>query len=240
MGQSVRYITELSRVREVSLLGTADLAYWTEYLRGEALTPAVWDGHAQVLVVAAAMRYLGFQFTEISFSVLVEPPSPQERRDAAFLIHAFNSCRLFAFCERTLFSTPHVYAGCRASTNPVSMEIVTHRKPVFRAAMGVFPTGTGREPVREEETGWEGPIFLPAHRHEGRGRRFFARLWGRTRTYSFLSGTDTVVVRRDGSEIFRALADSGFAGREWIIREDATHARSRTYARDDPPASSRD
>jgi len=31
--------------------------------------------------------------------------------------------------------------------------------------------------------------------------------------------------------IFRALLDSGFTGEEWIVREDATHGKSKSYAR---------
>jgi hypothetical protein len=35
------------------------------------------------------------------------------------------------------------------------------------------------------------------------------------------------------SEVLQALRDSHFVAKEWIIREDATHAKSKTYKRAD-------
>jgi hypothetical protein len=53
MKEEMKWAAELSHVREVSLLGTADGAFWTQRLRDEDLSLAHRDGKAQVMIVAA-------------------------------------------------------------------------------------------------------------------------------------------------------------------------------------------
>src|SRR5262249_18134525 len=100
MNTSVKWAAELAHVREVSLLGTADLAFWKDRLLREGLTPAESDGQAQLLIIAADSKYMGVRFREMSFSVLVSNREEGPRQDAAYLVRAFNSRRLFALCER--------------------------------------------------------------------------------------------------------------------------------------------
>src|SRR5215218_5136234 len=127
---SIKYVAQLAHVREVSLLGTADLAYWTERLRSERLTPDECEGNAQVLVIAADARFKGMRFREVSFSILVHRPGAAAAvtgdaaaGDAGFLAHAFNSSRFFAFCERAFFSTPYYHGRIAVSaTVPASIE----------------------------------------------------------------------------------------------------------------------
>ncbi|MEK6322976.1 MAG: hypothetical protein AABN33_14985 [Acidobacteriota bacterium] len=91
-----------------------------------------------------------------------------------------------------------------------------------------------REPSRSGEDGWDGPIFLPGRRpgKGGQGKVFFGKLRGHTRTYPFLHGKDSVTIRpTQRSDILQALIDSHFAVEDWVAREDATHARSKTYQR---------
>jgi hypothetical protein len=45
--------TVVDDLREVSLLGTVDLAFWEERLRTEGLLPAPRAGQVQLLIVAA-------------------------------------------------------------------------------------------------------------------------------------------------------------------------------------------
>lgn len=231
----VKYVAELSHVREVSLLGTADLAFWQDRLKDEELVPAERDGRAQILIIAADSKYLGIRFREVSFSVLVS-----EHRgswtDGAYLVQAFNSCRFFAFCERAFFATPYRHGDVRVSaSDPASVQLARGGEVVFRAAMDAGGAVT-REPSRVGEGGWAGPVFLPGGQggKGGDGRLFFARIRGRTRTYPFLPSRDTVTLTPSpGCEVIQALLDSRFAGREWAVREDATHAKSKTYQRSD-------
>lgn len=235
MMNTVKWAAELAHVREVSLLGTADLAFWKERLRKEELLPAESDGLAQLMLSAADSIFMGVPFRELSFSVLVRPEEGGPR-DAACLIRAFNSCRLFACCERVFFSTPYYYGNVRVSASlPVSIQLVEQGEAAFAAAMGEAAPGSARQPSRCGDDGWEGPVFLPASRHgkSRPGKWFAARLRGYTRTYPFLAGLDSVAIRpTHGSEILAALRDSHFLPQEWLVREDATHAKSKTYTRD--------
>ena len=66
---NIRYIEEPQHVREVTLTGTTDLEFWTDYLKAEGLAPVRWGDGRQVVIVAAEMVYLGLRLTEVSFSV---------------------------------------------------------------------------------------------------------------------------------------------------------------------------
>ena len=102
---NVRYIAEPKHVREVSLIGTSDFGFWSDYLRPERLAPVRYGDTAQVMIVAAEMPYLGVRFTEVSFSVHVVLAG-QGGREGMRLLHAFTSNRAFAWCERAMFATP--------------------------------------------------------------------------------------------------------------------------------------
>ena len=156
MNSRVRYIAEPTHVREVSLLGTADLAFWKEYLAKEGLAPATRVGRAQILVIAASMKFRGVRFTEVSFSVLVSGQDGGAQQHRVFLIQAFNSCRLFAFCERVLFATPYLHGDCRiAVIPPVFIELKIRHEVAFRAELHADSSGGARQPARGGEDSWE-------------------------------------------------------------------------------------
>src|SRR5205814_6281516 len=116
-----RYAAKVGHAREVSLLGSADLAFWRERLSAENLVPAERDGKAQIMILGATMRYIGARFTEISFSVLLSGHEEAVGSGGAFLFQAYNSSRLFAWCERVLFSTLYLHGNCHASvSSPIS------------------------------------------------------------------------------------------------------------------------
>jgi hypothetical protein len=187
------------------------------------------------LVVAADMRFIGVRFQEVSFSVMVRPPKEGIGRNAAFLVHAFNSRRFFAIWERLFFGTPYYYGNIRVSTTgPCSIRLSRRGKLVFQTEMQAEAASPSREPPHSGDGCWEGPIFLPNRRpgKDGQGKVFFGKLRGQTRTYPFLHGRDSVTIRPLHScDVFQALIDSHFAVEKWIVREDATHAKSKTYKR---------
>jgi hypothetical protein len=233
MNTSIKWAAELAHVREVSLHGTADLAFWKDRLRTEDLLLAAKDGEAQLMIVAADSKYMGVRFRELSFSVLVYREENGRRQDGAYLVRAFNSCRFFAFCERVFFATPYYHGDVRVSASlPAAIHLVRKGEVFFRAEMHTDPSGPSREPSRHGEEGWEGPVFLPDSRR-GKGL-FFARIRGPTRAYPFLPGKDSVMIRPSpGSEVLQVLLDSHFVPKEWVVREDATHAKSKTYKKAD-------
>lgn len=237
MNTSVKWAAELAHVQEVSLLGAADLAFWKDRLLKEDILPAESGGQAQLLITAANAKYMGVRLRELSISVLVSRLGAGVRQDAAYLVRAFNSCRLFAFCERVFFSIPYYHSDIRVSASlPASMHLVKKGEVVFAAEMGADSSGPGREPSHCGKDRWDGPVFLPrGRRGEGRlGKLFVARLRGYTRTYPFLPGTDSVTIGPSPeSEFLQAMRDSHFVAKEWVVREDATHAKSKTFKRAD-------
>lgn len=234
MDSPIRYVAELDHVREVSLHGTADLSFWTARLLAENLVPVQRDGRARLVVMAAEMVFMGIRFTEVSFSVPVVAPGPAAL-EAAFLVHAFNSSRLFASCERLLFATPYSHAECHVSVaaSP-SIRVALGGETVFHAEMSSSMTDPARTPARSGDEGWEGPVFIPTHRRFGVGdtRLFFGRIKGHTQACRFMALKDTVSIAPPSTPaVLKCLLDSGFVGEEWFVREDASHGKSKTYRR---------
>ena len=167
--QRIRYVGEPKHVREVTLTGTADFGFWSDYLKAEGLTPMRCGDAAQILVVSAEMVYLGVRFTEVSFSVrtvLTQDGSSAGMR----LLHAFTSSRVFAWCERTMFATPYSHGACRVSVqSPPSVRLDAPGGCVLSAEM--FPLA--RSATRAGDESWEGPVFLPPRGAAGDGRLFF-------------------------------------------------------------------
>ena len=235
MNTSVKWAAELSHVREVTLLGLADLAFWKDQLMDQDLRPSEHDGQAQLLLVAADSKYMGIRFRELSFSVLVSPQEVGAEKDAVYLVRAFNSSRLFTFCEQVFFSTPYRHGDVRISASfPFAVRVLKNGEALFEAQMQADPSGFERQTSHHEEGGWEGPIFLPGtSRRKGRnGKLFFSRLRGDTKTYPFLHAKDSVTIKLSADyDILQALTESHFVAKEWVVRADATHARSKTYKR---------
>jgi hypothetical protein len=231
----IKWAARVAHVREVSLLGTADLGYWAGRLKREDLVPDDRDGRAQVMIVAAALRWRGVRFRELSVSVLVRAGAGDAERKGAYLPQAWSSSRFLATCERVFFSTPYGYGDVRVSiAGPASIQLGQGGEIAFAAEMhGDGSAGGGRrEPSRAAEGGWSGPVFLPGTKSAQNDLRklFFAKATGLTETHPFCSGTDTLTIRprRDGDTLV-ALVESHFSPTEWAIRPDATHAKSKTY-----------
>ena len=215
----VKYVARLEHVREVTLFGAADLDYWKPRLHRERLEPVVHGGRAQILIISAAARFRGLSFSECSFSVL----ATDGERDGAFLVQAFNSRRFFAFSERFFFHTPYVFSPVRVSTDPVTVEVDAG----FRVE---GPADLNPEQLRRAPGGWNGQVFLSTPR--GPRRWFIAEVHGETLSFPFDAVSDRVTLSsRRSDDVFAALVASHFRGVEWSIREDATHAKSKTYRR---------
>lgn len=216
MNSPIRYIAEPQQVREVTLLGNGDLAWWKARLAEEGLTPLAHDGVARMQVVAATMRYKGVRFTEVSVSV--EIASAPETGPAVFLACAFTTSRFFAWCERTLFSAPYVHANCRLVLEPgAALEVEVGGAPLFRAEMAA---GSMAEAVRCGPESWTGHIHLP-------GRRFFhGRMAGAAEVRAFRPEEDRWVA---GGEAPAVLRGGAFTPREWLVRHDGRHAKSKTH-----------
>lgn len=226
---NIRYVAEPKHVREITLIGTADFEFWSEFLNAEDLEPVRCGDGAQVVVVAAEMAYLGHRFTEISFSVragLTEGSSGAGMR----LLHAFTSSRFFAWCERTMFATPYGHGECHVSVHsPLSLRLDVRATRVLSAEMA----SAGRSAIRTGDESWEVPVFLPPRGTAKDSRLFFGRLRGHTIVYPFSSGDRFELEPLAGGRVLQPLVDSQFRPQEWVVRADATHGKSKTYRRSD-------
>lgn len=229
----IQYVAEPKHVKEVSLLGTAELGFWAPRLREQDLIPRERDGRAQILVMSAEMSWMGIRFSEISFSVLaVVPERPSQ--DAALLLQAFNSSRLFALSERLFFSTPYSRAACHVSASPPRIQLSARDRVLFEAEMRQMAPTALREPIRTGEEGWQGAIFIrqkPGISAPDSGV-YYGKTSGHARVYSFLRYADRININATAeTQGLQMLTDSGFRGEEWAVRTDATHGRSKTFRR---------
>ena len=69
---AIKYVAEVSPVKEVMLLGLADLAFWKERLAAENLTPLAQGGQAQLFISATEARFHGIRFRECIIGVHVQ------------------------------------------------------------------------------------------------------------------------------------------------------------------------
>lgn len=217
-----KYVANLRHVREVSLRGTADLNFWKERLEMQGLMPADQDGAAELLVMAAEGRFWGLRFRELSISVVM----PAATAGAAYLLQAFNSRRLLAWCERKFFSTPYRPADVSLTTTPPSIELRQNGSAVFHASMGELGD---RDPQIQPDAVWQGRIFIP-NRMKGEPRFFVGRLAGEAVVCPFSAAHDRFEMQDEGApELIRILRESGFTPRQWSVRNDGSHSRSKTY-----------
>lgn len=226
-----KYIAVCNPVHEVTIRGAADLRFWTNKLAGQNLQPTERDGKAQILIIAGNMKYMGIEFTEVSFSVEISPSPLAPGRNAVVIGHAFNSSRIFTFCERTFFATPYSHAKCKLSTSlPAMIEVEQHGDTIFCARMS-SSTANERTSAEISEQEWEGQIFLPCNprRLAAKQQLYFAMLKGQTRTCPFIPMEDTLTIGHTReNDVFESLRGSNFTPTEWLIRENATHARTKT------------
>lgn len=229
---TAQWAAKLSGVCDASLAGSADLDYWRERLEQEGLAPIEVDGRAQALIIAADARFKGIRFRELSLSIQARPLGGPASAAGAFLVQAFNSNRLFAWCERRLFYTPYLHGRVRVSAAvPASIDLAVDGPTAFHAEMFAPPPGAPpRTPVRAADDGWEGPVYLPARAAGGRGKMFFGRVRGFTETYQFLPEDWFSVTR--AACAFEHLLASNFVPALWLLRPAAAHAKSKTYPRE--------
>jgi hypothetical protein len=231
MTTRVKWTAQLDQVQEVSLLGTADLHFWQERLTGEGLSPVNRGGRAAILVVSAAGRYMGIRFREMSISVIVSSAEVT----SYFLLRAFNSNRFFAFCERVFFSTPYEGECVDVVPDiPAAISVGQHDHTAFHASMHVTDRLATRTPNQEYEEALLAQILLPCKTDatSRQAKMFFARIRGTTKIYPFLAGRDIISIdSRTNGDVFHTLSESNFVPEEWIVRLNAFHAKSKTYAR---------
>jgi hypothetical protein len=215
--QATTYLSTISGVREVALRGAADLAFWRAQLQAAQLEPYDEQGRASLLLTAIDARFRGIPFRELSIAVLVGDGQ------AGYLAHAFNSSRLLAWAERVFFQTPYHLADLAVNERPPAGFSVSANGQTLMSAR----LRANAPAARQGDELWEGTLYLP-----GGQKLYRARLSGPATLYTG-DPVDTLTIQPpSGDNILRQLVESGFEGREWLVRPAGAHARSRTFRRE--------
>lgn len=227
----ISYDVEISGVQEVSLLGTAELGFWEKKLGPEGFPPLPVDGRAELMVSSTNAKFHGIPFRELSFSVFVSRKANASSAEGVYLVRAFNSVRFFAFVERTFFSTPYSPGDLVVESGPPTrVELRENGRILFHVETpGDRPSST--QPSNPQEDEWQGPLFLPLQRRDSARKFFYARLRGVTTVVPFDPERDVCTLTASPNyPVFAWLIDSAFTPRKWILRPDATHAKSKTQS----------
>jgi hypothetical protein len=220
--EKAKFVAVVESVKELRLIGNANLDFWNERLSGKPYQALRIGGRAEITIGASALVWKGFRFNELTVSLAVAAKENPFEQIGYLLLHAFNSNRFFAFCERTFFSAPYHFGKTSLrETAPCSMNAVSKERIVLKAEM----SAAARETIEENER-WTGAVFLPVAKGE---KYFIAELSGVTKICPFVA-TDRIQLQADAKDdVFARLADSGFKGKEWRVRAEAFHAKSNTY-----------
>lgn len=220
-----RYTATVKDVAEVFLRGPAAAEPWCALLETEALVPYQRDGHVELTILACGTRYMGIRFQELSVSLAVSDQPDGSTKDAAYLAHAFNTVRFFAFSERVFFKTPYDHADVAVTCEPPSLSMEC-RGAAIRASR--VDDGTTSVPGDPD---WAVPIYLPRRMVKaGLGRWMFAHLTGAAEELPF-SDRDTLEITPGDNETLERVVDSGFAPDVWSVRTGGVHSRSKSYPR---------
>lgn len=223
----IDYIVEVSNVTEVVLTGSANLAFWQNRLKPEDLHPYAPQGRAEVLISATQLKWQGVTSRELTVSVAVADRADETRHAGFYLAHAFNSLAPFAWMERTFFKTPYFPGEIHVNARgPATLELRLKHETMLTAKQSTATT-----PISTADELWAGPIYLPRYLVGATdpGRVFYAKLGGQTQVYP-LADSDTLTLR-PAVPVFNWLIESKFAPREWRVRVNAAHSKSKTYRR---------
>lgn len=221
--QNAKFVAIAGDVKELRLIGSAKLDFWNERLKDKPFQALqIGSRSAEITIAATELVWKRFRFNELTISLAIAAPDNARKQIGYLLLHALNSNRFFAFCERTFFSTPYHFGKVTLrQTTPCLMSARTNKQNVFNAAMS-----RATRPVTEENESWEGAIFLPGARRE---KYFIGKLSGKSKICPFIETDRIELPGETKNVVFDWLIASGFAGKEWRMRSRAFHAKSKTY-----------
>lgn len=225
----MKYIAEVFNVREVALVSSTDPAIWDAELRRIGLFPYAPDGRVEVIISATSAQWRGKRFREMAVAVSVCRQERGDRVDGYYLACAFHSSRLFGWIERTMFKTPY-YAATVEIDDQSPVSIASSISGTLQVGVAM---GEARAQSDEVEDDSEVAVFLPPRNPRPSRKRniMHARLAGTTNVFPFLAAGDAITINpATDYAALRRLADGGIEGREWRVRHNATHARSKTFA----------
>jgi hypothetical protein len=231
----VKYVAEIKNIREICLVGSADFQFWKTHLGQLRLSPTNFAGHARVLISAVKLKWMGIAFEELSIVIPIDPPNsgpPDSGTHSLYLVSAFSTSRLLAWCERTFFQTPYEHAQISLQAEqPWSFELGD-------GSLSTIVVQSQRAaPTETIEDDWSGSIFLPTARQVSNRKFFCAKLSGPVQVAPFAATAAAAPAQfklqpSHQQPAIGLLVDSHFAPIEWRVRPNATHARSKTFTQD--------
>ena len=229
MKNHLKIAAVVHNVTEVSLLGTADLEYWRRRLEPEQLEPVAAEGQAQLQLIAAEAKFLGLRFRELSFSVLARDVSGLTNLSGSYLLRAYNSRRSFAWIERTFFHAPYFCDAVMVESEPPSFALGAPRS---RLTAKLDYSSKNPNEVYDLNT-WQGPVFLPSSSGTAaaESKLFFARVWKGRIEIPFDQNGDKFLMNDASESPCAEWQASNFLPRTWVCGTEASHAKSKTYAR---------
>ncbi len=216
MTESVKYVTVIDPVFEVTLSGTADANLWREYLKQEELEIQNSQDVVNIIISAVDSKYLGIPFQEFSISVEVS-------ENRYLLAHAYNSIGWFALAERALFQTPYYKGDVNVTANHLRL---SHGKSTcFEAHLAEQSPAINHATERDELL-----VHLPKRlrRNTLHPHYFCALLEGETDTFAGEEVSISIEATAADS-VLQLLNDSHLHICEWRTRVSARHSKSKTY-----------
>ncbi len=212
---NAKFVAVVENVKELRLIGKANLDFWNQQLDDKPYQAFDTQGVAEITISATELVWKGFRFNELTIFLTIAEKNDPTKEAGVYLIHAFNSNKFFAFCERTFFSTPYYFGKVGLHENlPCKMSL----NDSFAAKMN-----QSERLINEVEDNWKGAVFLPKNHGE---KYFIAKLSGKSQVCPF-DESDKITFAE--SSIFELLNKSNFIGKEWRMRSNAFHAKSKTY-----------
>lgn len=219
----VKYIAEIKNVREICLVGSADLEFWKTHLGSLRLSSTNFAGRARIFISAVKLKWMGIAFQELSIAIAIDPPDSSSH--SIYLESAFNTSRLLAWSERTFFQTPYEHAQISMQTEqPWSFDLRDNALATLAVqCQRVAPTAT----IADD---WTVSIFLPPASQSTRRKFFHAKLSGPVQVAPFAATSAELRLQPSMKQpAIGLLVDSHFTPTEWRVRPNATHARSKTF-----------
>lgn len=204
------------------------MSFWQARLSSHGLFPFTTTGQADVVISATALYSMGRHTHELTIGVPACERPAADSFDGMFLVQAFNSSRLFAWIERTFFSTPYDLGHIQLDDHvPARISLADQDGPMID-----LHQAPGAVLQHSQDEDWQGRIYLPRRTAEGGGpgKYFVARLAGFTEVYS-ADATKVQLTPRPQWRALQWLLDSNWMPTTWRVRQDAIHARSRTFVR---------
>src|SRR5205809_534387 len=101
--QNAKFVAVVNDVKELRLIGMANLRFWNSQFTTKPYQVFDSNGFAEITIAATELVWKGFRFNELIITLALAEKNDLRKQSGCFLLHAFNSNKFFAFCERLFF-----------------------------------------------------------------------------------------------------------------------------------------